>query len=137
MSNSSHGSIDRDLLRRTRMLAAQAGGNQKFRTVLPDARPLKQASTEVPVRKANLPEFAIQEAVSGFGLTSGQTRVFLFEDHKIARASFLLPDICRKISTRAFLMFLEQQGLIEAAADVERAAILAGRQVSQIRCPPV
>jgi hypothetical protein len=33
------------------------------------------------------------------------TGVFLFEDHKIARANFLLPDNCRKVSTRAFLIF--------------------------------
>jgi hypothetical protein len=95
-----------------------------------------QAGTESPVRKANLGEFAIQEAMSGFGLTSERTGVFLFEDHKIARASFLLPDNCRKVSTRAFLMFLEQQGLIESATAIERRAILAGRQFSQIRFPP-
>jgi hypothetical protein len=95
-----------------------------------------QARADSPVRKSNLGEFAIQEAMSGFGLTTGQTGVFLFEDHKIARASFLLPDNCRKVSTRAFLLFLEQQGLIESAADVERRAILAGRQFSQIRFPP-
>ena len=29
--------------------------------------------------------------------------VFLFDDHKIARASFLVPDNCRKVSTRAYL----------------------------------
>jgi hypothetical protein len=87
-------------------------------------------------RKANLGELAIQEAMSGFGLAAEQFGVFLFEDHKIARASFLLPDNCRKISTRAFLLFLEQQGLIESAADGERRAILAGRQFSQIRFPP-
>ena len=34
--------------------------------------------------------------------------VFLFEDHKLARASFLLPENCRKVTTRAFLLFLEQ-----------------------------
>lgn len=87
-------------------------------------------------RKANLGELAIQEAMSGFGLAAEQTGIFLFEDHKIARASFLLPDNCRKVSTRAFLQFLEQQGLIEQAAEVERRAILAGRQFSQIRFPP-
>jgi hypothetical protein len=95
-----------------------------------------QAGTISPARKANLGELAIQEAMSGFGLAVEQTGVFLFEDHKIARASFLLPDNCRKVSTRAFLLFLEQQGLIESAAEVERRAILAGRQFSQIRFPP-
>lgn len=95
-----------------------------------------QAGTVLPVRKANLGELAIQEAMSGFGLDAEQTGVFLFEDHKIARASFLLPDNCRKVSTRAFLLFLEQQGSIESAAEIERRAILAGRQFSQIRFPP-
>lgn len=89
-----------------------------------------------PARKANLGEFAIQEAMSGFGLTAEQTGIFLLEDHKIARASFLLPDNCRKVSTRAFLLFLEQHGMVESAADIERRAILAGRQFSQIRFPP-
>lgn len=96
----------------------------------------KQAGTASPVRKANLGQLAIQEAMSDFGLTPDRTGVFLFEDHKIARASFLLPDSCRKVSTRAFLAFLEQQGLIDSAFEVERRAILAGRQFSQIRFPP-
>ena len=39
------------------------------------------------------------------------TGVFLFEDHKIARDSFVLPDNCRKVSTRAWLLFLEQKVL--------------------------
>jgi hypothetical protein len=99
-----------------------------------------RAATVSPVRKANLGELAIQEAMSEFGLaedlTAKQTGVFLFEDHKIARASFLLPDNCRKVSTRAFLLFLEQQDLIESAAEIERRAILAGRQFSKIRFPP-
>lgn len=95
-----------------------------------------QAGAPSPARKANLGDLAIQETMNGFGLAAEQTGIFLFEDHKIARASFLLPDNCRKISTRAFLLFLEQQGLIESAADVERRAILARRQFSQIRFPP-
>ncbi len=96
----------------------------------------KQAGTASPVRKANLGELAIQEAMNEFGLAADKTGVFLFEDHKIARASFLLPESCRKVSTRAFLMFLEQQGLIDSASEVERRAILAGRRFSQIRFPP-
>ena len=51
-------------------------------------------------------------------------------------ASFLLPDTCRKVSTRAFLMFLEQQGVIDSASEIERRAVLAGRKFSQIRFPP-
>jgi hypothetical protein len=62
--------------------------------------------------------------------------VILFEDHKIARASFLVPDNCRKVSTRAFLIFLEEKGWIDSAAEVERRALLAGRAFSSLRFPP-
>jgi len=49
--------------------------------------------------------------MNNFALTiTPRTGVFLFEDHKIARASFLLPDNCRKVTTCAFLIFLEQRG---------------------------
>lgn len=41
--------------------------------------------------------------------------VFLFEDHKIARASFLLPACCNKVTTWAWLLFLEQKGWLEFA----------------------
>ena len=95
-----------------------------------------QSHAATPGRKANLGELAIQEAMSAFGLADERTGIFLFEDHKIARASFLLPSNCRKISTRAFLLFLEHQGLIESDADIERRAIRAGRHFSQIRFPP-
>jgi hypothetical protein len=95
-----------------------------------------QADAAAPARKANLGEYALQEAMTGLSLEAGQTGVFLFEDHKIARASFMLPDNCRKVSTRAFLLFLERQNLIDSAAQIERKAILAGRRFSQIRFPP-
>jgi len=62
--------------------------------------------------------------------------VFLFEDHRIARASFLLPENCRKVSTRAFLAFLAQRGWIASAADIERRAVQAGRAFSTLRFPP-
>jgi hypothetical protein len=94
-----------------------------------------QAGTATPARKTNPGELAIQEAMSGFALAAEQIGVFLFEDYKIARASFLLPDNCRKVSTRAFLLILEQQGFIDWAVDVERRTILAGRHFSQIRFP--
>ena len=88
-------------------------------------------------RTANLGELAIQETMNDFALDQPrQTGVFLFEDHKIARVSFLLPDNCRKISTRAYLLFLEQQGWLESAADIERRAIQAGRSFSKLRFPP-
>ena len=90
-----------------------------------------------PPRKNNLGEFAIQETMQTLALESPETvGVFLFEDHKIARASFLLPDNCRKVSTRAFLIFLEQHGWIPSAAEIERKAVQNGRQFSSLRVPP-
>jgi hypothetical protein len=95
------------------------------------------AANPADARSANLGEIAIQETMSDFALDrSHKTGVFLFEDHKIARASFLLPDNCRKISTRAFLLFLEQQGWLASAAEIERQAIQAGRSFSRLRFPP-
>ena len=95
------------------------------------------AAEAVPARKSNLGELAIQETMNGFALDQPQkTGVFLFEDHKIARASFLVPDNCRKISTRAYLLFLEQKGWLESAAEIERRAIQAGRNFSRLRFPP-
>ena len=84
-------------------------------------------------QKNNLGEFAIQEAMNECALQDlTQTSVFLFEDHKIARASFLLPSNARKVSTRAFLQFLEALGRIESGAAIERRAVSAGRAFSQI-----
>ena len=89
------------------------------------------------VRKANLGELAIQEVMNDLALSEPDTiGVFLFEDHKIARATFLLPENCRKISTRAWLQFLESKGWIPSAMDIECAAINNGRRFSQIRFPP-
>ena len=89
-----------------------------------------------PRRKANLGEFAIQETMNQMALAQpAQTGVFLFEDHRIARASFLLPPQCRKVSTRAFLIFLEERGWIASAAAIERQAVLAGRAFSAMRFP--
>ena len=61
--------------------------------------------------------------------------VFLFEDHKIARASFYLPDNVHRISTRAYLSFLEERGWIISAEEIERRAIQNGRHFSRIRFP--
>ncbi|PRC92046.1 hypothetical protein [Solimicrobium silvestre] len=89
------------------------------------------------VKTANLGELAIQEVMNGFALAKPlKNGVFLFEDHKIARASFLLPDNCRKVSTRAFLLFLEQKDWITSSAEIERRAIQAGRAFSQLHFPP-
>ena len=95
------------------------------------------ATESVVPRKAHLGELSIQEAMNDFALEQPpRTGVFLFEDHKIARASFLLPDHCSKVSTRAFLIFLEQKGWLESASAVERKAIQAGRTFSSLRFPP-
>ena len=95
-----------------------------------------KSSVSVP-RKANLGELAVQEAMTRLVLTTPSSiGVFLFEDHKIARAGFVLPENCRKVSTRAFLIFLEQKGWLESAPAVERKAILNGRNFSQLRFPP-
>jgi len=91
----------------------------------------------VAVRKSNLGELAVQETMNDFALEQPpQTGVFLFEDHRIARASFFVPDNCRKISTRAFLLFLEHKGWLESAAEIELRAIQAGRSFSRLRFPP-
>jgi len=88
-------------------------------------------------RKSNLGELAIQEAMNDFALIDPPPiGVFLFEDHKIARASFLVPTNCHKVSTRAFLQFLEQKGWLASAAEVERRAIQSGRNFSQLNFPP-
>ncbi|WP_133512800.1 hypothetical protein [Candidatus Thiosymbion oneisti] len=90
-----------------------------------------------PPRKRNLGELAIQEVMTGLVLESpSRTGVFLFEDHKIARAGFFLPDNCRKVSTRAFLLFLENRGGIQSAAAIERRAVRAGRRFSRLHFPP-
>jgi hypothetical protein len=86
---------------------------------------------------SNLGELAIQEAMHTLALTEPDTvAVFLVEDHKIARTTFLVPDNCRKVSTRAWLLFLEGRGWIGSAAEIERAAIAGGRNFSRLRFPP-
>lgn len=88
-------------------------------------------------RQRNLGEMAIQETMQMLALSDPPRRgIFLFEDHKIARASFLLPEGCIKVTTRAWLTFLERQQLIPSARTIERQAILAGRQFSRLRYPP-
>lgn len=101
-------------------------------------RHFQQATIENPsTRTRNLGELAIQETMNDLALrVPPTTAVFLFEDHRIARASFLLPENCRKVSTRAFLAFLAQRGWIESAADIERRALQAGRAFSTLRFPP-
>jgi hypothetical protein len=88
-------------------------------------------------RQRHLGEMAIQETMQTLALSDPPRRgIFLFEDHKIARASFLLPSGCLRVTTRAWLTFLERQQLIDSALAIERQAILAGRQFSRLRFPP-
>jgi hypothetical protein len=87
--------------------------------------------------KANLGELAIQESINKIALHQPTiTSIIIFEDRRIARTSFFLPTHCQKISTRAFLLFLEEKGLIASASEIERRAINGGRQFSQIIFPP-
>lgn len=51
-------------------------------------------------------------------------------------ASFAAAAIRRKVSTRAFLLFLEQRGWLVSATEIERQAKLAGRAFSRLRFPP-
>lgn len=94
------------------------------------------SSGAVPARKSNLGELAIQESMNEFALKlPPKTGIFLFEDHRIARASFVVPDNCRKVSTRAFLLFLEEKRWLASATEIERKAIHAGRTFSNLRFP--
>jgi hypothetical protein len=87
-------------------------------------------------RKAGLGELALQEAINLLALSEPpQPAVLLFEDHKIARAGFYMPEGSLRVSARAFLGFLEEKGWLASAAEVERAAVQAGRQFSQLRFP--
>jgi hypothetical protein len=89
-----------------------------------------------PVRKPHLGEQAIQETMNQFALQEPpQNAVLLFEDHAISKTSFFVPPGCQKISTRAFLIFLEQKGWMESTSAIERRAVQGGRQFSQLRFP--
>jgi cellulose biosynthesis protein BcsQ len=115
-------------IRKNKLHVVSTKTHQYFRSI--------QSLGDAPLRKSNLGELAIQEAMNDFALQDPPpTGIFLFEDHKIARTSFLLPVNCRKVSTRAFLLFLEQKGWLESAVEVERKAIQNGRNFSQLRFP--
>lgn len=94
------------------------------------------ATDAVPPRRSGLGELAIQEVINQLALREpAQPAVLLFEDHKIARTSFYLPEGTLRVSTRAFLIFLEERGWIASATAVEQAAIQAGREFSRLRFP--
>jgi hypothetical protein len=116
---------------------AQSNGLPVLTTEIHQRYQQALASNTIAPKPANLGELAIQETLNGFALEQQpRTGVFLFEDHRVARASFVLPDNCRKVSTRAYLLFLEQKGWLASAREVERQAIQAGRSVSALRFPP-
>lgn len=95
------------------------------------------ADPEVPSpRKTGLGELAMQEAINQLALLEPpQAAVLLFEDHKIARTTFHLPAGTLRVSTRAFLIYLEEKGWLPSAAEIEQAAIQAGRNFSRLRFP--
>lgn len=87
-------------------------------------------------RKANLGELGAQEAMNALAVESPpREAIFIFEDHKLARTGFVLPEGCSKVSTRAWLRFLERTGRIDSAAEIERRASAAGRAFSALRFP--
>jgi hypothetical protein len=95
------------------------------------------ASNVTPVRKSHLGEMAAQEAMITASLMRPPPQcVFVFEEYRIASTKFVIPGNSRKVSTKAFLIFLEQQGWISSAADIEQKAIKNGRNFSQVRFPP-
>jgi hypothetical protein len=60
-----------------------------------------------------LGEQAIQETLNQFALREATgSAVLLFEDCAIARNTFSVPPGCQKVSTSAFLIFLENKGWI-------------------------
>jgi hypothetical protein len=95
------------------------------------------ANNVTPLRKSHLGEMAAQEAMITASLMRPSPQcVFLFEEYRIASTTFVVPSNSRKVSTKAFLIFLEQQGWISSAADIEQKAIMSGRNFSQVRFPP-
>ena len=96
----------------------------------------RMAASGEPARKVGLGELALQEAIHDLAwLEPPQPVVLLCEDHKIARSAFHLPEGTLRVSTRAFLIFLEERGLLASAAEVEHRAIQAGRRLSALRFP--
>lgn len=97
----------------------------------------RRAESGTTVRSSKLGELAIQEAMNRFATDmSLKQGVFLFEDHKVARASFVVPENCLKVITRSLLLLMQQKGWINSAVEVERNAIIAGRSFSRLRFPP-
>jgi len=102
-------------------------------------QPIPVLATEVSRRaggrfERHLGEMAIQETMQGLAMEQPSRRgVFLFEDHKIARARCLPPPGCLEVSTGAWLLFLERKGWLESAIAIGRGAFLAGRNLWRLR----
>ena len=117
------GSVDRDLLKRAKVITAKSDTSVNALSNA-ELRLQQVASLGTGALTANLGEIAIQEVMNSYALTGSRTTaIFLFEDHRIANASFLVPENCQKVSTRAFLTFLEQTGALPSALAVERRTI--------------
>jgi hypothetical protein len=96
---------------------------------------LAQLSERAP-RSHGLGERAIQEIAQAMASISPEpVLIVLFEDHKLARRSFVLPAACLKMTTRALLSFLETSGRLASAEDVASRAVAAGRLFSRLRFP--
>lgn len=107
-----------------------------FQALQPSEAGAPNAPPSAPPRKAGLGELALQEAINSMALAQPpQSVVLLFEDHKIASTAFHLPQGTQRVSTRAFLLFLQDRGWLDSAAEIERLAVNAGRKFSQLRFP--
>ena len=86
-------------------------------------------------------EQAIQQYLYDFADSLDRREAFallLFEEHKIGRSAFVLPDNVYLLSTCAFLLTLERRGVIASATDIELAVTNAGRAFSrrEVDMPP-
>lgn len=93
-------------------------------------------------KKRHAGERAIQDFLFEFYDESEQQEqpryaLLLFEEHKIASTSFVLPENVYVISTMALLRKLEEMLIIPSAIKIRDAAVKAGRNFSQLNvCDP-
>lgn len=92
--------------------------------------------------KKHAGERGIQEFLFDFSDSNASDEkyaVLLFEDQKISGTAFVLPDNVYLLSTKAFLIELQNRGLIQSADDVVHDAHVAGREFSQreVNQPPL
>ena len=85
-------------------------------------------------KKNHAGERAVQDFLFEFSERTDDEQCYallLFEDHKIAGSAFVLPDNVYVLSTKAFLLKLQEKGIIPDAGAIIEAAIHAGRSFSQ------